>query len=274
MTNKTEATSSTNVLKFPAGGKINTAQVKRRRALRGCDVQPKRSEDRVSSDIVDTHTAEPIKSLDDIRKVCNFLLEHERYRDYMLFVVGINFGLRVSDLVRLRFSDLLDDDLQFRDSFELIEQKTSNTRTRKKNRYIAINDAVMDAVELYLEHNPNVYLDDYLFRSNSNRGMNSEKPIDRSTVWRILNGISKDCNLGIQFSTHSLRKTFGYHQMVMSGNDPRKLLLLQKIFGHSSVEETLCYIGITRQEIDQAYNNLNLGGVDYSTVPVEITSVS
>ena len=49
--------------------------------------------------------------------------------------------------------------------------------------------------------------------------------------------------------------------MVMSGNDPRKLLLLQKMFGHSSAAQTLDYIGITSEEIDDAYRNLNLGSI-------------
>ena len=56
-----------------------------------------------------------------------------------------------------------------------------------------------------------------------------------------------------------MRKTFAYHQMVMSGNDPRKLLLLQKMFGHSSAGQTLDYIGITGEEIEKAYEDLNLG---------------
>lgn len=51
--------------------------------------------------------------------------------------------------------------------------------------------------------------------------------------------------------------------MMMSGNDPRKLVLLQKMFGHSSMNETLCYIGLTKEEMTEAYANLNLGGNGY-----------
>jgi site-specific recombinase XerD len=65
----------------------------------------------------------------------------------------------------------------------------------------------------------------------------------------------------MRVSTHTLRKTFGYHQMVMGGNDHRTLLLLQKMFGHSSAGQTLEYIGITRDEIEIAYRRLNLGSV-------------
>ena len=118
----------------------------------------------------------------------------------------------------------------------------------------------MDAVTLYLENTPNVRLSDYLFPSESNHGKEGE-PIHRNSIDRILKGIAKDLGLGNKMATHSLRKTFGYHQMVMSGNDPRKLLLLQKMFGHSTAAQTLDYIGITGEEIEAAYRNLNLGSL-------------
>ena len=132
------------------------------------------------------------------------------------------------------------------------------------DRYITINTAVDEAVTLYLENTPGVHLSDYMFRSESNNGSNTNKPIHRTTVDTILKGIAKDLGLGNRMSTHSLRKTFAYHQMVMSGNDPRKLLLLQKMFGHSSAAQTLDYIGITSEEIDEAYRNLNLGSINHN----------
>ena len=215
-------------------------------------------------EVVDEHAADPIKDMQDIFRVSEFLIEQNRYRDNMLFIVGINFGLRVSDLLVLRFSDLINPDCSFRDSFAIIEKKTSNTRKAKRNRYISINTAVVEAVTLYLENTPGVRLSDYLFRSESNRGGNQNKPIHRNSVDRILKGIGEDLDLRYHMSTHTLRKTFGYHQMVMSGNDPRKLLLLQKIFGHSTSAMTLDYIGITLEEIEDAYRNLNLGSKEFN----------
>lgn len=214
-------------------------------------------------EIVIEHDAEPIKQMEDIIRIQKFLVENGRYRDNMLFIVGINFGLRVSDLLSLRFSHLIVENngkFDFRSTFPILEKKTKATRKIKKNRYITINNAVIEAVTLYLKNTPNVYLSDYMFRSQSNRGGNLNKPLDRKSVERILKGINNDLSLGIRMATHTLRKTFGYHQMVMSGNDPRKLLLLQKIYGHSTSAMTLNYIGITGEEIEEAYRNLNLGG--------------
>lgn len=218
----------------------------------------KPAQEEVQIDIAGEHTSEPIKNIEDINRISAYLITNNRYRDNMLFIVGINFGLRVSDLVKLRFAHLIDENNNFRRTFPILEKKTRNTRKNRKNRYITINDAVMDAVVLYLQHNPS-NLDDYMFKSESNHGCNSGKPLDRKSVDRILKGIAEDLNINAKIATHSLRKTFGYHQMVMSGNDPRKLLLLQKMFGHSTSAQTLDYIGITGEEIEEAYLNLNLG---------------
>lgn len=212
-----------------------------------------------SKDLAVEHAAEPIKSMDDIIRVAQFLISKKRYRDNMLFIVGINFGLRVSDLRMLRFSDLINNDCTFRDRFPILEKKTRNTRKHKMNRYITINTAVVEAVTLYLENTPDVRLSDYLFRSQSNNGSGENKPISKQAIDLMLKGLAKDLGLGNRMATHSLRKTFAYHQMVMSGNDPRKLLLLQKMFGHSTAAQTLDYIGITSEEIDEAYRKLNLG---------------
>ena len=213
------------------------------------------------------HTSEPIKSLDDIQRISDYFLQNGKYRDNMLFIVGINFGLRVSDLRLLRFCDLIIETPQgqmFKEGFPVFEVKTRNTRKRKKNRYITINDAVMEAVLTYLTHTEGVSLSDYMFMNESNnRGKvgdtSSAKPLDRKSVDRILKGVGEALNLDIKISTHTLRKTWAYHQMVMSNNDPRKLLLLQKMMGHSSAAQTLDYIGITGEEIQEAYKMLNLG---------------
>lgn len=229
-------------------------------------------------DLASEHAAEPIKSMDDIMRISTYLIENKRYRDNMLFILGINFGLRISDLLQLRFTHLINDGFVFRDTFAILEKKTKNTRRVRKNRYVTINTAVIDAVTLYLENTPNVKLSDYLFKSESNRST-SNTPMHRNSADRILKGIADDIGIGCKVSTHTLRKTFAYHQMVMSNNDPRKLLLLQKMFGHSTASQTLDYIGITGEEIEEAYRKLNLGSrtesylVDSSILEEEASAV-
>ncbi len=227
------------------------------------------------------HAAEPIKSVDDIFRISQYLIADGRYRDNMLFIVGINFRLRASDLRMLRFSNIINDNCTFKDSFPVFEKKTRNTRTRKKNRYITINTAVVEAVTLYLENTSGVCMSDYMFRSVSNRGGNVNEPLSVKSIDRILKGIAEELDLSVKMSTHTLRKTFCYHQMLMSHNDSRKLLLLQKMLNHSSPAQTLDYIGITSEEIEDAYRKLNLGSyrhnylvdssiVEYDDAPVKM----
>ena len=218
----------------------------------------------VHTDLATEHSAEPIKSMEDIINISQFLISQKRYRDNMLFIVGINFGLRISDLRTLRFSQIINEDCTFRDRFPIFEKKTRNTRKHQRNRYITINTAVVEAVTLYLENTPGICLSDYMFRSQAHNCTDKNKPISKQAVDLMLKGIAKDLGLGNRMATHTLRKTFAYHQMVMSGNDPRKLLLLQKMFGHSTAAQTLDYIGITSEEIDEAYRNLNLGSVNHN----------
>lgn len=258
-----------NIIQFPAiaqqaksssFGQINLAAIQQSaRKLKAGLIAP--ADQEVEIDYAPEHAAEPIKNMEDIIRISQFLISKGRYRDNMLFIVGINFGLRISDLRVLRFTQLINDDCTFRDRIPVFEKKTRNTRKVKRNRYITINTAVVEAVTLYLEHTPGVKLSDYMFESQASNGLGKGQPISRQGVDLLLKGIARDMGLGCRIATHSLRKTFAYHQMVMSGNDPRKLLLLQKMFGHSTAAQTLDYIGITSEEIDEAYRSLNLGSV-------------
>ena len=206
---------------------IRMDKVRESRALRFSSIAP--STEVVTREVAEDRAATPIKDIKDIQRICDFLMDQHRYRDYMLFVVGINFGLRVSDLRTLRFCDLINEDCTFKQTFPILEQKTKKTRSVKKNRYITINMAVMDAVELFLAKTPGCTLSDYMFRSDRNLKAGVNEPIHRNTI----------------------------------GNSQRKLLVLQKMFGHSSAAITLSYIGITDDEITAAYENLNLGSRDH-----------
>lgn len=252
---------------------INVAAVtSSRRTLRQGAIAP--AVEDTNYQIANEHASDPVKSVEDIQHISDWFLDQGRFRDNMLFIVGINFGLRVSDLLTLRFSHLIDDQLRFKTTFPILEKKTKTTRKVQKNRYITINDAVVDAVTLYLENTPGARLSDYMFRSESNRGGNVNKPMHRNSVERILKEVGEAVGLSAHMATHTLRKTFAYHQMLMSNNDPRKLLLLQKMFGHSTSAQTLDYIGITGEEIAEAYMKLSLGNGKHYLVDSAIGETS
>ena len=82
-----------------------------RRTLSSDIIAP--AETKVTSELAEDHAADPIKRIEDIERLSRHLIDQKRYRDNMLFIVGINLGLRVSDLVTLRFSDLIDESFAF-----------------------------------------------------------------------------------------------------------------------------------------------------------------
>ena len=227
-------------------------------------IQPAKEETVV--DIAPEHASEPIKRMEDIEAMAKYFLDNEMWRDYMLFIVGINFGLRASDLRLLRFSHLINDNLTFRDTFPIFEKKTRNTRKRKVNRYITINQAVVDAVTLFLEHTPDVSLSDYMFKTADRKCLGANQPITVRTIESILKKAAKEAGLNIRVATHTLRKTFCYWIMVRGKNDPRQLFILQKMLGHATSAQTLDYIGLTGEEIEDAYRNLNLGAAGYAYI--------
>ena len=247
---------------------INVDTLKQNRRLSAGMIAP--AQEHVDQELAAEHTSEPIKSMDDIMRISEYLVEKERWRDYMLFIVGINFGLRASDLRLLRFSNLINDNLTFKDSFPILEKKTKNTRKHRRNRYITINTAVIEAVTTYLEHTPGVSLSDYLFRNEASNAGDENVPLTVRSINRVMDRIADEVGLSCKVSSHTLRKTFCYHQMVMSNNDPRKLMLLSKMLGHSSVAITLDYIGITGEEIEEAYRNLNLGSYTHNYLNSDI----
>lgn len=200
------------------------------------------------------HAAEPIKSLEDIQYVSQYLIDRHRYRDNLLFIAGINLGLRCGDLLQLKIGHILDAEGNYKDKIVLREQKTG------KIREAWLNDAVYDAMDLYLEDLGAINLNDYLFRGIGNRSKNSGQPMRVDTAEKLLKQIvNEECGLTVHASTHMLRKTFSYHVIMTAPDRPRAIEFLQKILGHSSPAITLAYAGITQDEIADSYKNLNLG---------------
>jgi len=90
------------------------------------------------------------------------------------------------------------------------------------------------------------------FLFSSRKGNN--RPISRVQAYRIINEACRIAKIKGSIGTHTLRKTFGYWAY-KQGID---ITLLMRIFNHSSPAITLRYIGITQEEINEVYINLNL----------------
>lgn len=164
-------------------------------------------------------------------------------RDYMLITVGCYFGLRISDLLSIRWCDVIDKD-------ELIIKES---KTRKPRR-ITINEKVKEAIDFCsneLMSKDSFKEDAYIFVNRWGGQLTI------SYINKRLKVLFKKYNVRVQNpSSHTLRKTFGKRIYEMDGQSERSLIYLSDIFAHSSTAITRSYIGITQEQIKDVYLNL------------------
>lgn len=155
------------------------------------------------------------------------------YRDFVLFEIGINTGLRVSDLLSLKVKDV-----RGKLHLSITEGKTK----KKKQFYI---QHISDVIEKYTKHMND---EDWLFPSRK-----GDKAISRVQAYNILNKGADMIGLE-HIGTHTMRKTFGYWYYKQT----RDVAYLMKIFNHSSQSVTLRYIGIEQEEIDNTLKGFRI----------------
>lgn len=188
---------------------------------------------------------EPIRRKVDIDMVKTALKKQPR--DFALFVTGINSGLRISDLLQLRIGDVTERGggrVRVAYSVTLREKKTG------KSKSFPLNTAARSALRRYLDDIDGDWRPDKpLFKSRKG----GDRPIGRVQAYRILTKAAKAAGLR-RIGTHTLRKTFGY----WAYKDGVDVAFLQKILNHRSQEDTLRYIGILQDDLDNVYRKLNL----------------
>lgn len=182
-------------------------------------------------------------------------------RNRAIFCTGINSALRVSDIRVLDIKDVFNEDLTLKDVW-LKEQKT------KKNKEFPITDTLrvemLDYIEcyFYIKYRINIHniKEDEkelvkeiirtkpLFPSSQGGGY-----LTRKRIWEILNEAGK--KLGLEkIGTHTMRKTFGYWFYQRT----KDIYMLQRILNHSSPEQTMHYIDLSQDEINEAYRKFGL----------------
>jgi integrase len=191
---------------------------------------------------------EPIRDKKQLAHIKNLLRGQGRWRDLLLFVVGINTALRISDLLQLRIGDVLDEAQQIKARFWLREEK------RGKRHEVVINDSIREALRQYLTAYPDAAHDSdhFLFFNSKTNGYTY--PLKRGQAWKFITAICHEVGLRGNFGTHSLRKTWGYHAR-MQGVD---LALIMYKLNHASLAYTKRYLGITDDELQAVVQRLNL----------------
>lgn len=177
---------------------------------------------------------EPIRDLKSIRTIKKLLADHPR--NYCLFTLGINTAFRAGDLLSITAGQVRH--LSVGDQLEVKEKKTG------KVRRVTLNKGAVAAIKKLLA-SKEFEGGDPLFTGQRGR-------LSVSYVTRLLKGWCREINLKGQYASHSLRKTFGYHQRVTHGV---ALPILVEVFGHATQRQTLDYLCVQDEEIHEVYMN-------------------
>ena len=203
------------------------------------------------------------EEIDSIFKVLNKHIEEAENdnqrqiacRNKLLFLIGMNIGIRASDLRTLRweffFEKKKDGTLEFKDFYVLQPMKQ---RKQKKFVKLFFNQTVRTAINNYMSEYPIEDLNDYLFASRK-----GDEPIVVQSLCRIIKDTAIEAGIKQNIGSHSLRKTWGFWCFHEAEDKNKALVILQRCFNHSSTQVTMKYIGLMDDEISDMYNSIELG---------------
>ena len=193
------------------------------------------------------NSVRPIKDPDKLREIREGLAELTDWhgeRMFLLFEIGINTGLRISDMIRLKKKHVMGDWI------ETVEQKTGKVTRIPLN--MTIRQIIRDRCR---DMDP----DDLLFPSRMRISGQAQLPMTRRTAYNDIRIIAETYGLGDKIGCHTLRKTFGYWHYKKN----KDLEILRQWFNHTSQAVTRRYIGMDEDERRKSVTGFNPGGAVY-----------
>lgn len=175
---------------------------------------------------------QPIRDRQQLALVKEYLKKWN-VRNFIFFLIGIQTGLRISDILKLRVSDVTGDHII------VFENKTG------KYREVLMPGELKREIKQYIA---NREPDEFLIKSR--KGDN--RPINRRQAYAILKKVGEEFNLD-RLGTHSLRKTYGWHHYRKFNN----IAALKTALNHSSDRETMIYIGVIQDELNELQNKID-----------------
>ena len=194
-------------------------------------------------------SVQPVKDRNKLKRMLEFLEMKGNKRDALLLKFGLNTGLRINDILRLKVKHLFDSSGNLNEYLDLFESKTIKRRNRKLKQ-IKLNSVIRPELISYVRYY-GLGLDDWIFFSLRDP-MN---PLDRVRAWTILKDAAKKAGIA-KFGTHSMRKTLAYNVY----NETKDLALVMRLLNHNDPDHTLRYIGVVQHDLDTAYERYGIGG--------------
>lgn len=185
---------------------------------------------------------EPIRDKRQLKAMADYFLYKGQLRNYALVIMGTYTALRISDLLRLKWSDVYDEERQeFHTYITVTEKKTKKTKT------IALNKQILAALRQYFPQRRG----EFIFSNNRK----NPKAISRVQAWRIIREAATEIGVDGKIACHSLRKTWGYHAWTSNEVSP---VVIMEIYNHSDFKVTQRYLGVTQDDINKAYLGMEL----------------
>lgn len=214
----------------------------------------------VSSEVYAFKTEEEIKAIykvlnNHIAEANNLNQLQIAERNKLLFSIGMNIGIRASDLRNIKWSFFYEEDTEgkrtFRESYKIMPKKTA---TKKKYVTLYFNETVKKAVEEYVKGYPVEDLDTYVFLSRK-----GDEPLLERCITKIIKDTAEEAGIKQNIGSHTLRKTFGFWRWHEANDKDKALVILSALFNHASVATTRKYIGILDEEIEDMFDSVELG---------------
>lgn len=201
------------------------------------------------------------KTLDEVADVMGQL--PVKYQ--AIVAIGISTGCRISEILCLRRSDLLDRDGTLKDRIAFVRRKAEKRKKGSerpapvRHRMLGIPQDLRKYVEAHLRHEQDWGWDmpgDFVFRGQKG------KPLSRRRVYEFFRRL-----FGAGFGTHWMRKTFAQYTyrsyLERHPADPMTALeLTRQALGHARIDTTVKYLGIREQDLaevqDEIFNGKGL----------------
>lgn len=191
------------------------------------------------------HPADSIRSYSDFKAIQDYFLNKNDVRDWMMWTIGVSLGLRVSDLLSLRFGHFVDTDRKtIKPRIEIYEKKTG------KLNNLLITESVKFAILRYLESIKYKFdFDDFVFASRK-----TGQRMHEEHGWRILSTAGRAVGLPINIGSHTMRKSFANIAACVDRScvDMNAITKVQGLLNHSDQRVTMRYLGTYQDMFDRA----------------------
>ena len=199
--------------------------------------------------------------IEEINNAENNNQEQIRFRNLVMFVLGINLPLKPSEFLSLKYGELFDN----KDKPKVYEL-TLGRYQQDESVNIPLKSNVKDLLSAYRKKY------NLSYKNNAEESMFLSRKHQTVTLaaWgRILSVASETVNIKKNVGAESLRKTYGLNIYKNSRNKMKALLFLGELWGQVREAKLIRYLGLTDDNIDFDYylgETFALGNVDLSKI--------